>query len=162
MRYRKSYPVGTLVLGGLALALMLPAPAAAQQPGGMPMPEGRLMVPSKYNFNETVSRLKQAIGQQNMMVVAEADHQAMLSMVGTQSKGMLTIEFFHPRYGKVIFENNRAAGIEVPLRLVVMEGDMGTMVSYNKPSHIFGKYKGLEGLGAELDGVLERITAAVK
>lgn len=145
----------------VAMAALTPAFAAAQQPGGMALPEGRVMQPSRYGFDQTVSRVKQAIGQQNLMVVAEADHQAMLSMVGMQTKGMLAIEFFHPRYGKVIFENNSAAGIEVPLRLVVMDGDMGTMISYNKPSFIFGKYRGLEALGRELDGVVQTITAAV-
>ena len=146
----------------VAMAALHPALAAAQhKPGEMALPEGRVMLPSKYDFNQTVSRVKQAIGEQNLMVVAEADHQAMLSMVGVQSKGMLLIEFFHPRYGKVIFEKNRAAGIEAPLRIVVMEGDMGTMVSYNKPSHTFGKYKGLEELGRELDGVVEKIVASV-
>lgn len=152
----------TLTPFALVLWALTAAPAAAQQPGGMALPEGRVMIPSKFDFNQTVSRLKQAVGDQNLMVVTDVDHQAMLSMAGVTTKGMLTIEFFHPRYGKVMFENNRAAGIEIPLRLVVMEGDMGTMVSYNKPSHIFGKYRGLETLGSDLDGVLERIIGAVK
>ncbi|MBI2537360.1 MAG: DUF302 domain-containing protein [Gemmatimonadetes bacterium] len=119
------------------------------------------MAPSKYGFDEAVSRAKQAVTDQNLMVVFTADHQAMLRMVGKETKGMLTIEFFHPRYGKTIFETNHAAGIEVPLRLVVMEGDMGTMVSYDKPSYVFRKYKGLEALGRELDGVVTAITASV-
>lgn len=151
--------LSTVALSALWWAAM-PARAGAQM-SGMAMPEGRVMVKSKYGYDETVSRLKQAITDQNMMVVFTADHQAMLKMVGKETKGMLTIEFFHPRYGKTIFETNHAAGIEVPLRLVVMEGDMGTMVSYNRPSYVFGKYKGLEGLGRELDGVLQKITATV-
>lgn len=144
-----------------ALWAFTPALAGGQQRMPMAMPEGRAMVMSKYNYNETVTRLKQAIGDQNLMVVFTADHQAMLSMVGKQTKGMLAIEFFHPRYGKTIFETNHAAGIEIPLRLVVMEGDMGTMITYEKPSYTFGKYKGLEALGKELDGVLEKIAASV-
>lgn len=151
-------PMLALVVGALSA---VPAPAQ-QRPGGMPLPEGRVMLPSKLDFNQTVSRLKQAIGEQNLMLVTDIDHQSMLSMAGVQTKGMLTIEFFHPRYGKVIFENNRAAGIEIPLRLVVMEGDMGTMVSYNKPSYVFGRYRGLEALGSDLDGVLDQIVATVK
>lgn len=145
----------------LALALWALTPGFARAQGQMPMPEGRAMAMSKYDFSETVSRLKQAINDQSLMVVFTADHQAMLAMVGKQTKGMLTIEFFHPRYGKTIFETNHAAGIEIPLRLVVMEGDMGTMITYEKPSYIFGKYKGLEALGKELDGVLDKITASV-
>lgn len=154
-------------LATLTLACLLawlagtPLAIAQERPGMMPLPEGRVMLPAQSGFDATVSRVKQAIGQENLMVVTDIDHQMMLSMVGVQTKGMLTIEFFHPRYGKVIFEKNQAAGIEIPLRIVVMEGDMGTMVSYNKPSHIFGKYRGLEALGTELDGVLEKITASV-
>ena len=146
---------------GLVVALLTAGDVSAQNPGMMSPPEGRVMVRSQHDFNGTVSRLKQAISGQNMMVVAEADMQQMLAMVGTQTQGMLTIEFFHPRYGKVVYENNRMAGIEAPLRLVVMEGDMGTMVSYNRPSFVFGKYRGLEALGEELDTVVEEIVASV-
>ncbi|MBI4609857.1 MAG: DUF302 domain-containing protein, partial [Candidatus Rokubacteria bacterium] len=73
----------------------------------------------------------------------------------------LGIEFFHPRYGKVIVENDHAAGIEIPFRLVVMEVDMGTMISYYKPSHILAKYPKLKALGQELDGVVKKIEKAV-
>lgn len=137
------------------------AQAAEEKPHAMPRMEGRVMAMSKYGFDETVSRLKQAIEGQQMMVVFNADHQAMLEMVGLKTKGMLGIEFFHPRYGKVIMQNDHAAGIEIPLRLVVMEGDMGAMISYYKPSYIFRKYPKLAELGKELDGVLAKIEQAV-
>jgi len=148
------------------LAFVTTVGCAAIQAGGQtaqaggPM-GGRVMAMSKYPFDETVSRLKQAIEGQNMMVVLVADHQMMFSMVGMQTRGMLGIEFFHPRYGKTIVENDAAAGIEIPLRLVVMEGDMGTMLSYYKPSYVFGKYPKLKALGGELDVVLNKIEAAV-
>lgn len=135
--------------------------AAEEKAHQMPAMEGRVMGMSKYGFDETVSRLKQAIEGQQMMVVFSADHQAMLDMVGLKTKGMLGIEFFHPRYGKVIMQNDHAAGIELPLRLVVMEGDMGTMISYYKPSYTFRKYQKLAELGKELDGVLAKIEQAV-
>lgn len=123
--------------------------------------KGRVMAKSKYSFDETVSKIKQAIEGQQLMVVFTADHQAMLQMVGLKTKGMLGIEFFHPKYGKVIVENDHAAGIEIPFRLVVMEGDMGTMVSYYKPSHVLAKYPKLKALGQELDGVVKKIEQAV-
>lgn len=127
----------------------------------MPAMEGRVMAKSKYGFDETVSRLKQAIEGQQMMVVFTVDHQGMLRTVGLETKGMVGIEFFHPRYGKVIVQNDHMAGIEIPLRLVVMEGDMGTMVSYYRPSYIFSKYPKLKSLGAELDGVLKKVQEEV-
>ncbi|WP_447973847.1 DUF302 domain-containing protein [Nitrospira sp. Kam-Ns4a] len=155
-----------LVMGGLAAIAMTvvlrPASAqGSQEMSGMAMPKDRVMMMSKYSFQDTVSRIKQAIEAQNMMVVFTADHQAMLKMVGLDTKGMLTIEFFHPRYGKVVYENDHAAGIEMPLRLVVMEGAMGTMVTYRKPSQTFRKYPKLDNLGQELDGVIETIVSTV-
>lgn len=146
-----------LILIGLFFSLATSL-YAFEKEGMMP---GRVMGMSKFNFQQTVSKIKEAIEGQQMMVVFVADHQAMLGMVGMQTKGMQTLEFFHPRYGKVIFQNDHRAGIEIPLRIVVMEEDMGTMFSYNKPSHIFEKYPKLKALRKELDGVVAKIVSAV-
>lgn len=135
--------------------------AAGEKAHQMPAMEGRVMGMSKYGFDETVSKLKQAIEGQQMMVVFTADHQAMLEMVGLKTKGMLGIEFFHPRYGKVIVQNDHRAGIEIPLRLIVMEGEMETIISYYKPSYVLRKYSKLAELGKELDGVLAKIEQTV-
>jgi len=145
----------------LVLGLALAAQPGEKKAKEMPAMKGRIMAMSKYPFNETVSQLKRAIEEQGLMVVFTADHQAMLQMVGMQTKGMQGIEFFHPKYGKVIAQNDHMAGIEIPFRLMVMEGDMGTMLSYDKPSHVFGKYPKLKALGRELDGVVEKIAQAV-
>ncbi|MDR4483949.1 MAG: DUF302 domain-containing protein [Nitrospirales bacterium] len=130
--------------------------------GMMAMPKDRAMAMSKYSFEDTVSRIKQTIESRQMMVVFTADHQAMLSMAGLNTKGMQGIEFFHPRYGKKIMQNDHRAGIEIPLRLVVMETPDGkAMLSFYKPSSTFAKYKGLEEMARELDGVYDAIVAAV-
>jgi hypothetical protein len=42
-----------------------------------------------------------------------------------------------------------------------MEGDMGVMFVYRKPSATFGRYPKLKTLGEELDGVLAKIGDAV-
>lgn len=148
--------LGALAVAAIILGLPLTGASASEK-----MLPGRVMAMSKYDFNETVSRVKQAVEGQQMMVVFTADHQAMLSMVGLQTKGMVGIEFLHPRYGKVIVQNDHAAGVEIPLRLVIMEGEMGTVLTYQKPSHTFGKYPKLKKLGEELDGVLAAIQASV-
>lgn len=150
----------TLPVMAILMAFILPGFSQAAEKMS-PAMQGRVMAKSKHGFDETVSRLKQAIEGQQMMVVFTADHQAMLRTVGLETKGMLGIEFFHPRYGKVIVQNDHSAGIELPLRLVVMDGDMGTMISYYKPSYVFSKYPKLKDLGKELDGMLKKIEEAV-
>lgn len=144
----------------LVTVALLVQPGIGWSGGGMDTMKGRATAKSKYPFNETVSRIKQAIEAQEMMVIQTVDMQAMLQMVGVQAKGMQQVLFFHPRYGKAIYESDRMAGIEAPLKLVVMEGDMGTVISYYKPSHVFATYPKLKALGDELDGVLGRIAEA--
>jgi len=124
-------------------------------------PKDRVMVVSKYDFTQTLSLIKRAIEQQELMVLFTPDHQEMLKMVGLQVHPMTTIEFFHPRYGKTIVQNDMAAAIEIPLRMIVAQKDDGTvMVTYRKPSSVFEKYKGLTELGKELDAVCDKIAKA--
>lgn len=145
-----------VLFGVFVLCMVGTISIAAQQ-----KPADRGMVMSKYGYDETVSRVKQEIEGQQMMVLFTADHQQMLSMVQVQAPPMSTIEFFHPRYGKRIFEGNRDASPEIPLRILVMQGEKGAMVTWVKPSTTIGKYKGLEGLGRELDSTLQQIAAVV-
>jgi len=148
------------MLVGVLVGCFVGAVSVAAQQQGMMRPD-RGMVMSKYGYDETVSRVKQAIEGQQMMVLFTADHQQMLSMVQVKAPPMSTIEFFHPRYGKRIFEGNREASPEIPLRILVMEGDKGAMVTWVKPSTTIGKYKGLESLGTELDSTLQQIATSV-
>jgi len=149
--------VGSRVFVGVVVACLVGAVAIAAQQ----QMSDRGMVKSKYGYDETVTRVKQAIEGENMMVLFTADHQQMLKMVQVDAPPMSTIEFFHPRYGKRIFEGNREASPEIPLRILVMGGQMGTMVSWVKPSTTIGQYKGLESLGRELDSTLDQIAASV-
>lgn len=71
-----------------------------------------------------------------------------------------TLDVFHPRYGATIFRADPRAAIEAPLKIAVREGTDGkTVVSYFQPSSLFARYRGLEELGKELDGVFERIVS---
>jgi len=144
-----------------AAILLLGAPARAQEMARLP--EFLVTTPSAYDFNATVSRLKQAIEGENMMVLHEIDPQQMLRMVGMRTGGMRQILFFHPRYMKQIMEANRNAGIVPPLKILAMETPDGrVMVRYHDPVHQFAPYPGLEDLASELQGVMEAVVASVK
>lgn len=127
----------------------------------MPLPKDRLVVRSKYPFMDTVIRIKNTIESKDLLIVGNTDHQELLTLVGLKTGGMLGIEFFHPRYGKVIAKNDGAAALEMPFRVVVMEANDGSvLVTYYRPSSVLAQYKGCEGLGRELDGVLDDIVAS--
>jgi len=67
--------------------------------------------------------------------------------------------------GAVAFDH--AAHMAIPLRIGVMEGSehdphsKATHVMYDRPSALFARYQGLETVASGLDGILERIVAAV-
>lgn len=140
-----------------------PNAAQAASGQGMQMLEGRVMGMSKHNFDDTVSKIKDAIGAQNMMVLFTADHQQMLSMVGLKTPPMETIEFFSPSYGKVIFQTDSRGALEVPFRIAIMQNDQGqVMFAYDKPSYLFARYPKLADLGQQLDAVMDQIVAGVR
>ncbi len=120
--------------------------------------DGSTIKISKYSFDETVDILKGAIEEQNLKVIKEIDVQKMLRMAGKQIKGMKQLLYFHPKYGRKIYETNRKAGIQIPLKFIVIEKQNGkTAVRYFKPSKLFENYKGVESISKELDDLVENI-----
>lgn len=166
--------ISRLVLG-LILAGMVPwsgSPAQAEESAmtmvygkrtiAMPLPKDRIVVRSNYPFMDTVSKIKEVIESKDLLIISNTDHQELLKLVGLNTGGMLGIEFFHPRYGKVIAKNDGAAALEMPFRVLIMEAKNGkVLVAFYRPSSALAPYKGLEGLGRELDQVMEDIVATI-
>ena len=154
----------SIILFASAL-LMLFQPSGllrAQNKKMMKAPEFHVLTKSIYDFSDTVELLKASIEEQNLMVINEVDPQKMLRLVGVKTKGMRQIFFFHPRYMKRIYETNKQASIEPPLKFVVMEMPNGkVMVRYIKPSHKLSPYMGLDDLARELDELTATIAKSV-
>ena len=128
----------------------------------MKAPEYHVLTKSIYDFSDTVELLKASIEAQNLMVINEVDPQKMLRLVGVKTAGMRQIFFFHPRYMKRIFETNKQASIEPPLKIVVMEMPNGiVMVRYINPSYKFDPYNGLDDLATELDELMAVVAKSI-
>lgn len=126
--------------------------------GQMQPADGSKMNMSKYNFSETVDILKGAIENENLMIIFEIDGQKMLRMAGKEVNGMKQLFYFHPRYMKRVIEANKEAGIQIPLKLIVMEKpDNKVVIRYFLPSTILNKYDGETEISAELDEIVKRI-----
>lgn len=136
--------------------------AAAQDKKMMKAPEYHVITKSIYDFSDTVELLKASIEAQNLIVIKELDPQKMLRLVGVKTAGMRQILFFHPHYMKRIYETNKLASIEPPLKIVVMEMPNGkVMVRYIKPSYKFNPYNGLNDLAAELDELIALVAESI-
>lgn len=141
----------------LLLALVVTSVTFAQM---KPM-DGSKMVKSKHSFSKTVGLVKNAIEDQNLMVISEIDGQKMMRMAGKQTKGMQQIFFMHPKYMRKVIEANKMAAIQIPFKLIVMENDKGVIIRYFLPSTILKPYKGTENVASELDGLIINIITEV-
>ncbi len=116
---------------------------------------------AKGSFASTITKLKKAITVHKLVIVKEVPYTKMLGMVGVKAEKMAGLEIFHPRYGKVMYANDKNAFLEVPLRILVMEAGDDTMIRYRKPSAALADYSGLSSLGDELDQVFAKIVDSV-
>jgi len=128
----------------------------------MPLPKDRMVVQSNHSYIDTVTRIKATLESKDLLIISNVDHQELVKLVGLKTGGMLGIEFFHPRYGKVIAKNDGAAALEMPFRVLVMEANDGkVLITYYRPSSALAPYKGLGGLGRELDSVMDDVVASI-
>ena len=120
-----------------------------------------VQVQAKGSFDETATGIREGLEAHKLMVPRQYHFHDMLRMAGIESEHMMTFETFHPRFGKVVYANDRSAFVELPLRIHLRETDNGVVIWYRRPSSIFGPYDGLAELGAELDTLFADVIAQV-
>lgn len=116
---------------------------------------------AKGSFESTITGLKRAITANKLVIVKELPLTRMLNMVGVKAEKIKSLEIFHPRFGKAIYEADKNALLEAPLRILVREKGSGVIIQYRKPSVILAGYSGLSGLGSDLDKVFAKIVGSV-
>ncbi len=113
------------------------------------------------SFEKTVTKLKKAITASKMVIVKVVPYTKMIAMVGVKAEKTVGLEIFHPRYGKVIYLNDKNAMLEAPMRLLVRDEGGKVSIRYYQPSTVLAGYNGLSKLGAELDAVFDKIVSSV-
>lgn len=116
---------------------------------------------SSHPFAATDAKLQAAIKGGRMVVIGEPNFQMMQRMVGRERRPSKAYFIFRPDLGIPIFDNDYAAAMEIPLKLLIFEReDKKTVIRYKQPSSVLADYKGLGGLGKELDELLTKLTDA--
>ncbi len=123
--------------------------------------EGIVTRNAKGSFENTIIGLEKAISANKLVIVKELPLTRMLNMVGVKAEKIKSLEIFHPRFGKAIYEADKNALLEAPLRILVREKSGGVIIQYRKPSVILAGYSGLSGLGGDLDKVFKKIVDSV-
>ncbi len=150
---RRTTPVVIAALAVLMIALASVGANAAS--------EGIVTKSAEGSFENTVTKLKKAITANKLVIVKEVPFTKMLGMVGVRAEKMSGFEIFHPRYGKVLYANDKNAFLEAPLRILLRDKGGKVMIRYRKPSVVFAGYSGLSSLGSQLDKVFANIIGSV-
>jgi AhpD family alkylhydroperoxidase len=124
--------------------------------------EGQWTATSRFNFSDTVSRLKQEIVAHDLLMISEIDPQKILMSAGMRLRPTRQLLFFHPRYMKRLLETDARAVPEVPLKIAVLEAeDQSIILRGPDVVQSFAPYSRLRELARELDAIRSRIVASV-
>ncbi|MGI8958308.1 MAG: DUF302 domain-containing protein [Bryobacteraceae bacterium] len=121
----------------------------------------RVVLDSNKSFEQVSDSVKSLVAKNGMMVMADVDQGKMLSMTGLSVKATLFL-IGNPNVGKQLFEQDRAVGLYVPLRLFVFTDAQGkTHIAYDKPSTELSQFSNdkVSMVGKMLDQKLEGLTS---
>ena len=148
-----------LVIAAVALAVPLIAaqPAAADNPTPY---AGTRVIETAFSFTTLWSRIKQAIQDNELGIVAQACASCGAKARGVSIPGNGVVMVYRNDFAVRTLEASVAAGIEAPLRFYLTENADGTAtLTYRTPSATFAPYGSaeLDELARELNAILEKI-----
>lgn len=118
---------------------------------------------SPHSVQDTMDRLAAAVENAGARIAARVDHASAAKSVGIDLAPNQVLIFGNPRIGSPIFAENPAAGLDLPIRVVVFEdADGRTIVAYHDPAALAESF----GLPPEMqsfkmmDGAVGKLTDA--
>jgi uncharacterized protein (DUF302 family) len=115
-------------LAALSLAVAAPAaPSFAVTPAAAPSAAGVLRVRSDNGFDETVARLKADVQAKGIRYFDTIDHAALGALVDLDLRRSTLVLFGNPPLGVQFLQSNPYAGLDWPVRMLVVEEADGTV-----------------------------------
>jgi uncharacterized protein (DUF302 family) len=113
--------------------------------------------------DEAADKLIAAIAAYPMGLVAQANGQANCAKKGIAVPADQVLEVFRPDYAVKVWAANKAAGIDIPLRIHLYEADGRTWIAYRLAVEVFKPYANpqLDVLGGELDHIFNQLLATL-
>lgn len=113
--------------------------------------------------SEAAERLAAAIAAYPMGLVAHINGQANCAKKGIEAPADQILEVFRPDYAVKVWAADKAAGLDIPLRIHLYEQDGRTWVAHRLASETFKPYANprLDALGGELDVIFNQLLFAL-
>lgn len=124
--------------------------------------EEPMRLQSAYPFNETLSRLRSTIEGNGLTIFATIDHRAAARSAGLDMPPTTVLVYGNPKGGTPLMIAAPDFALELPLRVLVREGDQGkTFVTFNPSTSLEGRHGLPEGMAARLAPAEKLIAGAV-
>ena len=153
-----------VVVSTLALSA---AGIAHGQNAVQPVPDsGIVRVKSAYSVADTVTRLKADVANKGIRFFEEIDQAQLASDAGIKLRPSTLLVFGNPPLGTLFIRSNPLAGLDWPVRVLVLEDEKGDVwAAYTDFSYIAHRHA-IIGADAEAfdkaSGVIASITSSVK
>jgi len=99
--------------------------------------QGLITLAAAEGYPESVRRLDRFLGDHSITPLLRLDHAAAAAAYGLSLRPLLLVVFGDPRVGSRLMEENPAAGIDLPLKLLIWQTAIdGVRVGYNDPAWI--------------------------
>lgn len=143
----KERPMATRI-AGLCAAALIPfllavssVPTRAEDPGRQALENGIVKVRSAYPVDETIKRIKQDVSSKGIMFFLAVDQSKLASDAGIKLRPSTLLIFGNPALGSQFMTSNPIAGIDWPVRLLVVEDEKGEVWAvYNDFAYIAGRH----------------------
>jgi uncharacterized protein (DUF302 family) len=108
---------------------------------------GIVQVSSRHSVDETVQKLKDILQAKGVTLFALVDHSGEAAKAGMQMPNTKLLIFGSPKAGTPVMLAAPSIAIDLPLKILVAEGDAGKVwISYNSPQFLAERH----GVPAEL------------
>ena len=97
--------------------------------------------PTRHNVDETVARILEMLRAKGVTVFALVDHSGEAAKVGLQMRPTKLVIFGHPKAGTPLMVAAPSLALDLPLKLLVAEGEDGSVtVSFNTTEYLCGRH----------------------
>src|SRR5206468_12196176 len=127
---------------------------------------GIVKVKSAYSVPETVARIRKDVAAKGIMFFSEVDQMQLAADAGVKLRPSTLLIFGNPPLGTLFIRANPLAGLDWPVRLLVLEDEKGDVwAAYTDFSYIAHRHA-VSGADADAfskaSGVIASITSSVK
>jgi uncharacterized protein (DUF302 family) len=117
---------------------------------------GLVTIASKHSIDETVERLKEILQAKGVMLFALVDHSGEAEKAGMKMPPTRLLIFGSPKAGTPLMLKAPSIAIDLPLKILVSEGEQGSVsISYNSAEYLRDRH----GLPGEMLPVLAVVEA---